>query len=100
MSKYEVELRGLLTENEKDKLLKILKEKGKFIKSYERAHYCFTKAYKNALDLRIRITNNSPEFHLKIGQIQKASRKEITIPFSNNSLEQAFAKILSKCFCF
>lgn len=90
MSKYEIELRGKLNKRQKDKLLKMLKEKGKFIRNYKRIHYCFTKAYKNALDLRIRITNNLPEFHLKIGQIQKANRKEIAIPFNKDKLAQSF----------
>lgn len=90
MTKYEIELRGKLSEKQKDELIKLLKEKGKFMRSYERTHWCFGLSYKKGIDLRIKITNNKPELSLKVGQLQESNRKEISIPIPKAKIDQAF----------
>lgn len=96
MSKYEIELRGPLKLAQKEKLEKILAKDGKLIRQYNRTQWCF----KNSLnkhdlsvknkDLRIKNTNGNWEISLKIGELAKISRKEISLPFLACNKKQAF----------
>lgn len=90
MAKYEIELRGILTLNGKNKILKFLRKNGKFIKKYERIQWVFSESWKKKLDLRIKKTNKSYEFSLKLGNPSKSNRKEISVPIPLGKDKSAF----------
>jgi len=90
MSNYEIELRGSLDKIQKEKLENILINRGKLIKEYKRTQWCFfNKALKNK-DLRIKNTNGNWEISLKVGDLAKTSRKEISLSFLESDKKQAF----------
>lgn len=96
MSKFEIELRGLLTLQQKEKLEKFLSTHGKLIKKYERTQWIFGLSAEKKIDLRIKETNGDYEFSLKVGKLGNANRKEISIPFPKEKADQAleFLKFL------
>lgn len=93
---YEIELRGLLNNNQKKKLLEFLNSKGKKVKQYERTQWIFDKSHDKKIDFRIKQTNGETEFSLKVGKLSDSNRREISIPFPKESLSEAmdFAKTM------
>jgi len=98
MSKFEVELRGLLNQDQKKKLELFLKKNGKFIRSYNRMQWIFGLSHRKKIDVRVKNTNGEYEFSLKTGAAHHFNRKEISIPFPAEKSEQAleFLKYLGK----
>lgn len=89
MAKFEIELRGLLDKNQKEKLDKFLSKKGKLVKQYKRTQWIFGLSHTKKVDVRIKETNGEYEFSLKVGKIGNANRKEISIPFPSDKLKQS-----------
>lgn len=98
MSKFEVELRGLLNKKQKDSLESFLKKNGKYLSSYKRKQWIFGLSHLKKIDLRIKNTNGEYEFSLKTGAAQHFNRREISIPFPKEKADQAleFLKLLGK----
>lgn len=98
MKDYEIELRGLLDDNEHRTLQEFLSKNGKLIKKYERKQWIFGLSHAKKIDLRIKETNQNYEFSLKVGQLGKKSRREISIPFPKEKADEAldFLKYLGK----
>ena len=98
MSQFEIEIRGPLTLEQKNKLEKFLSENGKIVKEYERSQWIFGLSLKKRIDLRIKVTNGVHEFVLKVGKLGSSNRKEISIPFPEEKLDQSleFLKHLGK----
>jgi len=98
MSHFEIELRGLLSLAKKRKLEDFLAENGKLIKEYKRFQWIFNLSHHKKIDLRIKNTNGQCEFSLKTGASHKANRKEISIPFAADKIDQAleFLKYLKQ----
>lgn len=90
MSKYEVELRGLLKEKERKDLERFLVREGKLVKKYQRTQWCFGLSLKKKIDLRIKQTNGKWEFSLKVGTLGKSNRREIYLPIPKNKVKDAF----------
>lgn len=90
MAKFEIELRGLLTPSNKEKLEKFLVKCGKLIKQYERTQWIFGLSHDKKIDLRIKETNGKREFSLKVGNVGNINRKEISIAIAEEDFEQAF----------
>lgn len=90
MAKFEIELRGILTNNERQTLERFLVKNGKLIKEYKRTQWCFGLSHEKKIDLRIKETNKNYEFSLKVGKLGNSNRKEISIPFPADKSEQAF----------
>ena len=96
MSKFEIELRGLLDAKQKTKLENFLSKHGKLIKKYKREHWIFGLSHSKTIDLRIKKTNGKYEFSLKVGKLANANRKEISIPIPEDKADHAleFLKFL------
>ncbi len=90
MAKYEIEHRGRLSKKQKAELEAILKKNGKLIKKYERTQWIFGLSHKKTIDFRIKQTNGENEFSLKVGRLNDSNRKEISIPFGEDKLEESF----------
>lgn len=95
-AKFEVEQRGLLNTEQRKSLEDFLKKHGKLIKKYERTQWIFGLSHDKKIDLRIKETNGKREFSLKVGKLDNANRKEISIPFVESSIKEAmeFLKFL------
>jgi adenylate cyclase class IV len=98
MSKFEIELRGLLVKDQKEKLGKFLTKNGKLVKQYKRTQWIFGLSHEKKVDVRIKETNGEYEFSLKVGKIGNANRKEISIPFPPDKFKQSleFLKYLDR----
>ena len=98
MSKFEVELRGLLEDVQRENLEKLLRNKGKLVRKYKRTQWIFGLSHRKKIDLRIKNTNGEYEFSLKTGAAQHFNRREISIPFPKEKADQAleFLKLLGK----
>jgi predicted adenylyl cyclase CyaB len=89
MKNIEVELRGPLNKNQKEKLEKWLEQNGETKEIKDRIVYdyniCFgtvEEGHKSNLDIRLRNTNQQPEIIMKIAKnFNLDSRKEISVPF-------------------
>ncbi len=90
MAKFEIELRGRLTLDQKNKLQDFLCTNGKLVREYERTQWCFGLSHDKKIDLRIKKTNGQAEFSLKVGRLGNANRKEISIPILPDKVDQAF----------
>ena len=98
MSKFEIEIRGPLTLEQKKNLESFLSKNGELVKEYERSQWIFGLSLKKRIDLRIKITNGEHEFVLKVGKLGSSNRKEISIPFPKDKIDQSleFLKHLGK----
>lgn len=98
MANYEIELRGLLSSDQRKKLEKFLFKNGKLIKKYKRTQWIFGLSHLKKIDLRIKETNQNYEFSLKVGALGKKSRREISIPFPKDKADEAldFLKFLGR----
>lgn len=96
MSKYEIELRGLLSTPQRKKLENFLRLKAKLVREYKRSQWCFRSSHKDKIDLRFKTTNGKSEFSLKVGALDQANRKEISIPIPADKVKQSleFLKLL------
>lgn len=96
MTKFEIELRGLLTVQQRMKLEQFLEENGKLLKEYARTQWIFGLSLDKKIDVRIKETNGEYEFSLKVGRLGNANRKEISIPFDKTKQKQSleFLKFL------
>ena len=58
----------------------------------------FGLSHSKKIDLRLKETNQSYEFSLKVGKLGNSSRREISIPFPKEKAEEAldFLKFLGK----
>lgn len=90
MAKFEIEQRGLLTNDQRKKLCHFLDAKGKLIKRYKRTQWIFGLSHDKKIDLRIKQTNGENEFSLKVGKLANSNRKEISIPFDKNKIKESF----------
>ena len=84
--------------DQRKKLEKFLVKNGKLIKKYKRTQWIFGLSHSKKIDLRIKETNQNYEFSLKVGQLGKKSRREISIPFPKEKADEAldFLKFLGK----
>lgn len=89
MASFEIELRGILTEAEKQQLESLLIADGKLIRQYKRTQWCFGLDHQKKIDFRIKETNGECEFCLKVGKLGNTNRKEISIPFPADKQKQA-----------
>lgn len=98
MAKFEIELRGLLNKDQKEKLENFLTKNGKLVKQYERTQWIFGLSHEKKVDVRIKKTNGEYEFSLKVGKLGNANRKEISIPFPSDKFKQSleFLKYLDR----
>ncbi len=98
MANFEIELRGLMTKRERDKLEDFLIKNGKLVKKYQRTQWIFGLSHHKKIDLRVKETNQNYEYSLKVGKLGKASRREISIPFPKEKADEAleFLKYLGK----
>jgi len=88
MSKFEIELRGLLSTQQKRKLERFLKLNGTLVKEYERKQWIFGLSHEKKIDLRIKETNGEHELSLKVGKLGNSNRKEISIPLLHKNIEK------------
>lgn len=90
MAKFEIELRGILKPAQKKKLEDFLEKNGKIITEYKRTQWIFGLSHEKKIDLRIKETNGKYIFSLKVGKLGNTNRKELSIPFPKEKLDQAF----------
>lgn len=82
----EVEIRGEITKREFDRLMKLFKERGKFIDEKDRIAICYPDPNTGSLveecftDIRVRETNGIPEIIIKKGKWGgNENRKELSV---------------------
>ncbi len=92
--KYEIEVRGPLTENEYTNLAKKLKRDGQYIETKKRILIDYStflpgeEMENRSKDIRLRVTNGQPEIVVKLGSWGgHEQREEIVIPTSKGSFD-------------
>lgn len=99
MKKYEVELRGLLTQEKYEELSKFFGEKGKFLYDKDRVLVCYPDPETGSLveecktDIRVRTTNGIPEIIIKQGEwgSHDESRRELSLVGKKGEFDKMIA---------
>jgi adenylate cyclase class IV len=92
---YEVELRGALTRDEYQSLDSFLSDHGEFKVALRRflIHYSSTSndipSHDEPLDVRLRVTNGTPEIIVKIGEFGGKHRKEGSVLLEAGQFDRA-----------
>ena len=94
MKNIEVEVRGLLTKNKYNDLIKKFDQDGKFIREKDRVLLCYHdqkhKEIENkSIDIRLRATNGMPEIITKLGKWGGAeNRKELSVMINQGDFDK------------